>query len=900
MSLDKLSIFSKDTDATEALRGYEYQKLRAVESWLSNYLDRKDEVIYCDYEEDIFQRDLSTWESKFRQLKLYSSKNFSFSSEEIIKAISHFFMLYVKGEYKFDEVQFVFETNVAVARSYGENEAALLQKWKNNQDSLDAKTLDECVNKVKSMIEEYIEQAIKGVKKDPVLLEQMESAKLVLKDIPLDTWQSFVKSIKWEFSEIAVDTTIENVVTNINDQIIKTSFPSAIHQKESVFARLYYAVAEKSIKENPEDRKLDNSLIESLLLDTGDNEDKQYNEDFQKWSEVKEINYFRAAEFYEVINLSGYSRYRKYLRHHAETWAGLLKMYIALDDTPSRNKQKAIYELLWTSLGVKMLQLPDGSLKGLEDYARTYFKNLEEFDDHESLEDAVSLLGIIRGAIAFDKADIADDEAEAWKKDVLERTLSALKTAKDDNEACYFHSIAAQLILQDISKPGYTGSLDDVFVHFDSLITKLDNAPLYDVRDLGGHINTFIKILVKLKHNTEDIERLEEFSEKLMPYVAKKSSEHDMAKTYVSRGAKYLESTEPKSILRALNYFHKAKSLWRNDGTKEGYILGLLNVAQLYAGLGSNLAAKYYALSAARHATENEAQHKRISDAYRLILHADFKQGVWVSALEDFRMFIVSRDEYTNGHFLSDDELLLKSAAEVSFIMAVAPRISPQLNGLIDFEKTKMVKIYTDFLAHQVAYIEENVADDQLFDLISNKLDDKPLNDLGPERTITWKALGSEWKITFDNTWLLNSLGEEFTAMLQILVTEFGLSKLDLHLIKAPIEIKIEVGESWEPPVRQPSNTVHKWVVKMPAIMGEDYSKIKMQPGFVLVSVKTILDEISLLSKDELFNEIQRMFKKEELAAKTFPDFIYQRTYRYLLREEIFNEYRRACFQKLD
>jgi hypothetical protein len=346
MSLDKLSIFSKDTDATEALRGYEYQKLRAVESWLCIYLDRKDEVIYCDYEEDIFQRDLSTWQSKFRQLKLYSSKNFSFSSTEIIKAISHFFMLYVKGEYKFDEVQFVFETNVAVARNYGENDAALLRKWKDNQGSLDAKTLDECVNKVKSMVEEYIEHAIKGVKKDTVLLEQMESAKLVLKDIPLDTWQSFVKSIKWEFSEIAADTAIENVVANINDQIMKTSFPSAIHQKESVFARLYYAVAEKSIQENPEDRKLDISLIESLLLDTGDKEDKQYNEDFQKWSKVKEINYFRAAEFYEVINLSGYSRYRKYLRHHAETWAELLKMYIALNDTPSRNKQKAIYELL--------------------------------------------------------------------------------------------------------------------------------------------------------------------------------------------------------------------------------------------------------------------------------------------------------------------------------------------------------------------------------------------------------------------------------------------------------------------------------------------------------------------------------------------------------------------------
>jgi hypothetical protein len=34
MSLSKLSIFSKDTDANEVVKGYEYQKLRTLENWL--------------------------------------------------------------------------------------------------------------------------------------------------------------------------------------------------------------------------------------------------------------------------------------------------------------------------------------------------------------------------------------------------------------------------------------------------------------------------------------------------------------------------------------------------------------------------------------------------------------------------------------------------------------------------------------------------------------------------------------------------------------------------------------------------------------------------------------------------------------------------------------------------
>ena len=58
MSLSKLSIFSKDTDANEVVKGYEYQKLRTLENWLRNKVNKVDEIIYCEYEDDIFQRNI--------------------------------------------------------------------------------------------------------------------------------------------------------------------------------------------------------------------------------------------------------------------------------------------------------------------------------------------------------------------------------------------------------------------------------------------------------------------------------------------------------------------------------------------------------------------------------------------------------------------------------------------------------------------------------------------------------------------------------------------------------------------------------------------------------------------------------------------------------------------------
>jgi len=897
MNLDKLSIFSKDTDATEALRGYEYQKLRTLESWLENYLLKNNVVLYCDYEEDIFQRNLDSWESKFTQLKLYSSKNFSFSSVEVTKAISHFFMLFVKGEYKFDTVQFVFETNANVARAYGNNDAGLLQRWKDNQGNLDDGLLRECAAKIKAIVTAYASGAVHGTA-DESLLEKIKDANQELNTLPDQVWEDFAKTIRWNFSDSAADAAIESVIASINDKIVQTGFPAAHARKESVLSRLYYAVSEKSIQEDPDQRRLDNALLDHLLLDSGDEADKGYNEEYGLWSEVDDITYFRASEFYQVIGLANYCRHSDYLKHHAAKLTILLKKYIALEETPLRNKQKAIYELLWLSLRVKMLEEPNGTLQGHEDYIRLYFDHIAAFKDHEALEDAVALIGIVQGAVVFQKADIQPHEIEAWRKQLLEMALEGINTAKDANQACYFHEIAAELLLHNATNPDNPAVMDEAFVHFDAILEILEQATVYNVTQLHKRINAFIKILVHINHDISEIERLEDFADKLMPFAARKVSDHDMAKIYVSRGAKYLKSKEPLSVLRALNLFHKAKSLWRHDHTKEGYILALLNIAQLYAGIGSNLAAKYYALSAARHATEKEELHKRISDAFALVFHADFKQGAWISCLEDFRMYFTSRAEFKTTD-LDNDKMVLQSFSEFGTVLALMPRISPQLYGLIEYEKIKLNGLYKEFIADYENYINEHILDQQLPELIRNKLDDSPLSDLGPQRVISWQALGTDWKIKFANNWMMNSIGEEFAAILQILVAEFGLTKLDMHLLKSKVEIDLEIADQWHTPVRLPSNEVHKWKIYIPAVIEEDYTQIKMQPASVLTSLKYIMDEISLLPKEELFAEVQSKFEKDDLAGKTMPDFLYQRLYRYLISEQNFNETQRDNFASI-
>jgi hypothetical protein len=195
-SITQLSVFNKNTDAFATERGYEYQKLKTLESWLLNSVNKNDEIIYYDYEEDIFQRDITKLKSTFRQIKLYSS-NFSFASEEISKAVSHFFTLFCMGDYLLDEIKFVFEANSNIARKHTNNEAELLRDWYDNQDDLKEPLLSKCIAITKKIVTEFVDShddAKPEIAKAKAKFEELKSSS--------DFWEKFTKSINWNFQGV--------------------------------------------------------------------------------------------------------------------------------------------------------------------------------------------------------------------------------------------------------------------------------------------------------------------------------------------------------------------------------------------------------------------------------------------------------------------------------------------------------------------------------------------------------------------------------------------------------------------------------------------------------------------------------------------------------------------------
>ncbi len=896
MPLSKLSIFSKDTDANAVLKGYEYQKLKTLETWLQNKINNRDEIIFCEYEDDIFQRNLNVGTSKFTQVKLYTSKNFSFNSEEIKKSIANFFMIFVKGEYSFDEVEFIFETNTSIARKYGDNDGDLLKEWTENQARLEDDLLKRCSNKVKAILDEYIkEQFPKAQERDK---STSQKAKLDFDNLPASVWEDFVKTIRWNFTDEESNTAIEITVKKIKEYIKQLPFPSLGDKLDPVFTTLYYEVSERMFQDEHENRCLTNQKLDSLILDLGDDADKQYNIAFQAWQGVSEIKFFRLSEFLEVVHSANHCRWSIYLKDHSDFWIHLLKTYIEHPDTPNNYKSKAIYQFLWLQLRPQKTGVPIGTLKGVEGYIEKYYDHAFNDSDHEAVSDHFSLLQIVKAAIAMKSCDLPMERTNEWLTKIGEIIEQKLQTVNIDSEKCFWLELKAQYFMHPFDFDGKGEKLDNVFEYFNAILTLLPNAQLYNVKRLNDRINQFIEILIQFEATEQLVEELELFAEKLVPYVSQRNGNHVAAKTYVDRGINYLHTENPQNISKALSLFHKAKDLWLAGETVEGHVLALLNIAQLYLVLKMNLAAKYYVLSAAWLSINSNPEKlaKRIASSFGFLVHCDYKQGSWINALTAFKYYMVARSDFDPRPFDENDRQLMKSFVELGHIIKLAPEISPALSVLIEIEKNKMGRLYTEFIDPIVTTLDEHFQKEDYKEYLQKELDASAINDIGPTRTIEFKAFGSIWKINFPNNWAANSLGEEYASVLQVLLVELSYSTLDLHFIKTEIEIEVEQVTEWKPPEQKPSNTHFKWKAFSTRVDSPDGQPIKLQMPFILTSLKFILREVSLLDGNQFFDHVDNLFRNNALAGKAMTINLYQRIYRGLFDEENFNRSQRNNF----
>ena len=899
MSLAQLQIFSKKRDATAALKGYEFQHLKTLESWLENRIDNIDEVIYCDFEEDIFQRSLVEKLSKFRQIKLYST-NFSFSSEAIQETIANFFMLFVKGEYMFDKITFSFETNSSIAeRVVKGNDADLLQTWVAEQQNLNGEPLQKIRERVKEILSTYIQKEYATRIKDVDIKPELQKAAIFFNKLTDEVYDNFIQSIQWQFEGTDVNTAIENHLNRINALIEKIPLPI---DNSIAFSLLYREVTSRSIQDAPENRGLTNKLMDLLLLQSGDDKNKWYAETYDKWLQVKEIKKFHAGQFYEILKASQYYRMNFHQIGHKDMWMSLLQLYISDENTKAYLKRKAIYEFLFLALkpNPQTGETID-SLNGQEDKIRYYFNEWEQRNSLKNIQDDITLLQLILPQVLLKNITIDVEEIKHWKFNIQLFLDDALQTETSIDNRCILLELRGDFELHtNIVKS--KEQVEKAISYYKEILPIFSQAQLYSISDLFDILKQILLLLIRFKKEHSIIDLIETFLDEMQEAATASGQKHIAAKSLVSRGTDYLKAGGVSNFLHATNCFHKAKALWQLEHTKEGYILSLLNLSQMYYALGMNIAGKYYSLCSiwATWHFENESIFNRIAQGTGLLFYGDFKQGGWISALDDFELFMKTREEFNPEGWAGDnDKLFSKTLPDIAFLIFASKKFLPEIAVYLDYRVSQWGDLWNVFLKPMVEELGNELTDSQkIINTAKRNITSEPLADVGKERTITFNALDINWHIHFTNTYIMNAIAEEFASILQIFLCEIARLNMDLLEKGKTIFINIKEGDTYERIKKHQSKD--DWIASIPKFESKIESEIKYHYGFISIMIKELLYSITLFKKEDFNNYWWKILhEKEKIGEKAFSTNTYQKVYYNSINEKAFKSSQRTAFNPL-
>ncbi|MBD1365384.1 DUF4297 domain-containing protein [Mucilaginibacter sp. ZT4R22] len=898
MSTNLLNLFSKATDATATEQGFHYQKLKTLKTWLENRIAGKDELIFCDTDDDIVQRDTAAGATKFRQVKLYST-NFSFSTDEVTKSLANFFMLYTQGEYLFEEVVFAFETNAGIAKETRGNDADLLREWAEHQGDLSDELLERCVTRVKQILDPYIADGYAKEKaKDHEGL--FLKAKNLYERLPDDFWRSFVKSVRWEFDVIPRDTAIPQLTAEIAQLIGQLPLPVNTKQVSSYIADLHWEIVQRTIDKDPERRVLSNGLLDYLILHHGDKESHWYAALFDKWSADPKVGRFHVGSFLEVVSATRHCRWNLIETGHAPLWLEVMQQFIRLPDIPIPFKRKAIYEYLFLKMqAARAKGEADASMAADAPLVVEYFEHLEERHELADIEEDISFLQIVTAESKITEGFADDAAIEAWTEKLRSSINTHLNNARDVNEHCLMLEMKGTALMSlrhgmhDIEK---VKAAMDIFRQ---IVPLLPSANHYTISLLSELLKQMADVYRLLGEKFENmVDEIERFRLEIAMAAPETDRRLKAAKDLVQSGATLLAAGGTRNFLRALTIFHKVVEVWRMQETMDAHVLALLGIGQVYHALGANFAGKYYALCAIWSAwhTGDEKVMAKLGDCYGMVFHADYLQGAWFSALGEYLPYMNYQKELKNGGHLTDDRVI-KNFLDLVLILESAEKVHPDLVHLINDYKTRLGDLYTKEMAYLVEPLQAHLkATEDHRSFVVERVMDAPFNDAGAERFIRFKMLGPTWEIRFQNDHVMTAIAEEFAAVLQVILCEIGRSGKDIALPEKTICINIEQCDGQ---MEWPVLEGEIWTLRIPAADKHEPGTIRMHYAGVGNHVRSILSEISLLPKDEVETFYLSLLKERQMGQKALSVTSYQRAYFQAMDEEIFDLLARRHFSQV-
>ena len=872
---ENILIIHNKTEATATIRGFHYQFLKTLKSWLE-CLTNSNEEIYCETEDDLMEINNITNFVRFTQIKSYSSE-FTLNSKAIKKTIINFFSIFNRYQSANNKLEFVFYSNSSPITN------STLEEWVLQANPSEDLTNKFCNEVYKILIEKYSTQTLEsqGIYKN--------SENLLF----------FVKSIKWFFENKTPDESIKDLIFEIKNLISDISDSTIAQEKpELLLSKLHFDVEQTSINSDRKYRK----LIRQKLIDLVAEEDSKWYVNIKKeWLENNPI-YFSFGEFYSIRTAILHAHYTEYLKSDIPFWIEKLYYFIENCENETITKRQAIYEVIIISLR---------SLKNLDNrgkYIKAYFQDFNKYIDVDQLEETTILLNFLRVAKQFETFDIPiqKDKIEEYVNLLNLILLSEIEKTTDPNRLCYLFETKGNFDFF-FSKDNNLDKFNDLQQKleksnfwYNKILSELEKSRLFPLRRFIQNQN---KKLITL-HQIEglDLSNLEEIIEKAEDIYNKERFKDLSFKK--QRAFNYIEKGES---LKALRVLHDIKNeLFKYESLEESLHIMLL-ISQLYLELGLAFAAKYYGLAVCHWVMQEGGEFlKLLPKSVEQVGEADYNQGQWGSYMFFNRAYFLSKQtSLTNfENEIDNAEIsLFHSDVTISFL-------NKRFNFISQAKLAKIFPIddnYKNEISLGVKKLLEKYkknSDKKLWEQIEEQMIDAPFSDYGNFRKLSFKTYGVKWYIVFKNEYTLVASVEQFLAFFQIVL--FELNEVDLCL--PVVEVRLNISENTiNDNILIESNSTNQeriWNIKLPNYekldKGLQVRYLKELELSLLKNTNMILFELSPLNDELLFKIFKEvLIEKTHLSNKVSISKPYEEMYKVFVIEEHFTDIYKSVNKKL-
>lgn len=468
-------------------------------------------------------------------------------------------------------------------------------------------------------------------------------------------------------------------------------------------------------------------------------------------------------------------------------WLGLTERFTA-QEAPRRLQRAAIYEISVAWLRGK------GNLTPQLERIRDYYSDVADWLTIADLQDAATLMVYCFSGWMLNHFAVDREELFAWRDAAMGCVDEEIAAASGPGRKAGLYRVKAQL-------SAVSGTLEpepaktDTFESWGRMLDEAEKTTLFPIEDFAAHLANITSVY-------GNDPRFTALSDRVDALIEKRGGPIASASVTFERAASLYEQDKLPQAIRAL---HRAQLQWFGGDTLLDFQSATYLLANCYLELGLCYAAKHTALAAAYialHSDKLELTHT-LPRMLFLAADADDAAGNSFSYLEMLTVAL-------SYHCLNESDpldfekhsILPTNLGQAAALRGFAARSGDGPLALVD----ALLAQWPDSLRQPVVGLSKDPTGfwsqgtwDEAWAEVEDNFAGPPLGDVGPTRSISWRAFDVTWIISFPNNFDCVPLAEEFAAALQIALA--SLAGQDPCLVPTVIQFELSVDQAAALPV---------------------------------------------------------------------------------------------------